>query len=53
MNIRLNIKDIKKILSTITIETIENKLDTNYIFWEVDYGSGIFTLTRNEKVQEK
>ena len=51
MKIELCSEDIKKILSAINLEDLEDKLEADWGYWDVELVSGVFELTK--KVEKK
>ena len=53
MKLTLSPKEIIKILSNMSIETIEERLDANYSYWDVYENEGYFELnTKQEGVKK-
>ena len=53
MKLTLSPKEIIKVLSNMSIETIEERLDANYSYWDVYENEGYFELnTKQEGVKK-
>ena len=50
MELKLSKEDVEKILSTLDIEDIENRLDANYSHWDIlNDNCDPFILTKKEE----
>ena len=52
MMLKLSKEDIKKIISTISLEDIESRLDYNWECWEINDCGDYFELTKKEAIKE-